>query len=91
MDLLRARLNQRSKDEQENRKREDYATKDANTWSNQIRSYILHPYSMVKDHLFGVTDNDVQSVLNGELRGFLEEMMRRTMYSDYGLAKFDKE
>lgn len=91
MDLLRARLNQRSKDEQENRKREDYATKDANTWSNQIRSYILHPYSMVKDHLFGVTDNDVQSVLNGELRGFLEEMMRRKMYSDYGLAKFDKE
>ena len=41
---------------------------------------------MVKDHRFGVEEGDVEKILGGDLKGFVEEFARRKMYSDFGLC-----
>ena len=48
-----------------------------------IRSYVLHPYTLVKDHIYGVTENSVSRILEGDMEAFIDEMLRRKLYTDY--------
>ncbi len=72
MDVLYAKLSQI---EEEKRKKEIKEIKGnivSASWGNQIRSYVFHPYKMVKDLRTGFESPDPETVLDGELDGFIE-------------------
>ena len=65
--ILRARLYEREIEEKEERLQELHSTKKEIAWGSQIRSYIMHPYKMVKDHRTNRVINQVDRVMDGEI------------------------
>ena len=65
--ILKSRLYQRMIEEQEAKLAAIKGEQQANEWGSQIRSYVMHPYSLVKDHRSGYETSNVQAVMDGEL------------------------
>ncbi|HSR18536.1 MAG TPA: peptide chain release factor 2 [Ignavibacteriaceae bacterium] len=72
MKLLKAKLYQIEKDKQEAELNKVEESKLKIEWGSQIRSYVFHPYNMVKDHRTDVETSDVQGVMNGDLNKFIK-------------------
>src|SRR6202011_2856224 len=82
MAMLRAKLLQRrERERQAEIAREKGEAQDVN-FGSQIRSYVLHPYTMVKDHRTGQEMGDVQRVLDGDLDGFVRAYLLSSASSD---------
>jgi peptide chain release factor 2 len=74
--ILRARLYALEQERQRAEKERLYGEKGEISWGRQIRSYVLHPYELVKDLRTGHCTSAVPAVLDGELDGFLEAYLR---------------
>ncbi len=69
--LLKARVYQKMKDDEEAKQKAKQASKLKIEWGSQIRSYVLQPYQLVKDARTDYETSDAQGVLNGNLDGFV--------------------
>ncbi len=72
MKVLRSKLYEKGLQERAEKEKQLYASKKEIAWGSQIRSYIMHPYKMVKDHRTGITVGNVEGVLDGDLDRFVE-------------------
>lgn len=76
MNLLKARLYERRLREQEQALADIRGEQKDIAWGSQIRSYVFHPYSMVKDHRTGHEVGNVQAVVDGSLDPFIDAYLR---------------
>ena len=76
MKVLRARLYDMKMREQEAVLNKEAGDKQKIEWGSQIRSYVLHPYLMVKDHRTGVETGNAQKVLDGDIDAFIEGYLK---------------
>lgn len=75
--LLRAKLFELERQKQENLKTELAGDYQAIEWGSQIRSYVFHPYNLVKDHRTSAETGNVQAVMDGELELFIEAFLKK--------------
>lgn len=71
MAVLQSKLLER-RNQEERAKIDALRGDNSGSWGNQIRSYVLHPYQMVKDHRTDFETGNTQAVLNGDLEGFVQ-------------------
>ena len=76
LNMLKSKLLQLKIKEQEARAAEVRGEVKANEWGSQIRSYVFHPYSMVKDLRTGFETGNTQAVMDGDLDGFIDSYLR---------------
>jgi peptide chain release factor 2 len=76
MKILKAKLYRLEQEKKAAEKKELRGEYKSAEWSNQIRSYVLHPYHLVKDHRTDYEESDPDQVLDGELKNFSEEYLK---------------
>lgn len=79
MKVLYSRLHQMEMNKQKEATKKDYASKSDIAFGSQIRSYVMHPYSMVKDHRTGYETSNVQKVMDGELDNFIHAWLKQNV------------
>lgn len=75
--MLKAALYELELEKRQAEKDQAAGEKKANEWGSQIRSYVLHPYQLVKDHRTNFESGSPQSVLDGELDSFIEAYLKQ--------------
>lgn len=76
MNLLRSKLCAFKEEKEEREKQDLRGEYKSAEWGNQIRSYVLHPYKMVKDHRTTLETSNVEDVLDGDIDEFIEARLR---------------
>ena len=82
MKMLRSKLYEKKMEEQRKQLAEIRGEQTDIAWGNQIRSYVFHPYSMVKDHRTQVETGNVQAVMDGELDPFIDAYLRMQIQNE---------
>ena len=77
LQVLASKLIQKNLEEKELTQAKLRVSQESAKWGAQIRSYVLHPYKLVKDHRTGVEVKDVEKILNGKLEPFIEAELRK--------------
>ena len=72
MKILRSRLYELELDKQKEKMDSLHKTKKDNAWGSQIRSYVLHPYRLVKDHRTNIEIGNADAVLDGDIDSFIQ-------------------
>ncbi len=72
MRFLKAKLLKKQREEEDKKRDDIESQKTEIAWGSQIRSYVLHPYNMVKDHRTDVETSNTQAVLDGDLDQFIK-------------------
>lgn len=75
MKVLKARLYEHQQKEQSKMMEALHSSKKQIAWGSQIRSYIMQPYRMVKDHRTNIEVGNVEAVLDGDIDGFIKEYL----------------
>ncbi|MBU1072620.1 peptide chain release factor 2 [bacterium] len=78
MKMLRAKLYMQAREEERKKRQEIEDNKMEIAWGSQIRSYVLHPYTKVKDHRTDHETGNTAAVLDGELDDFIDAYLRQT-------------
>lgn len=76
--IIKAKLHKKYLEDQEKEKQKIRGEFHSAEWGNQIRSYIIHPYKMVKDHRTKYETSAAEKVLDGEIGDFIEAYLKRT-------------
>ncbi len=76
--ILRARLYELEEEKRREERAEMEKNKKDVSWGNQIRSYVMHPYRMVKDHRTDMETSDVDGFLSGRIQEFIEAYLRES-------------
>jgi len=79
MKMLKARLYQLEKEKEQAKMDQMASSKTDIGWGNQIRSYVFHPYTMVKDHRTKYETGNIQAVMNGNIDGFIKAYLLNQM------------
>jgi len=89
MKVLKSRLYEKYLEEERAKQQKVEDTKKKIEWGSQIRSYVLHPYKMVKDHRTGASTSSADKVLNGDLDEFIRNFLKCRLSGDWALATDD--
>ncbi|MBQ9526429.1 MAG: peptide chain release factor 2 [Fretibacterium sp.] len=76
MHVLKSRLYELALQERQDQLASVVGDKKESTWGSQIRSYVLHPYTLVKDHRTNFEKGNIQAVLDGDIGDFIMEYLR---------------